>query len=470
MENLYMRSKNNIVFLFTVILSVACSPKKVANDTYQSIPIIEKALSDTSSVYFADYGSYPSDLKQLPIGIFDSGTGGLTVLEAFLSMDEFNNESFRYLADQANMPYGNYASENKLDYFRELVVKDALFLTTEPNRSKIVVIACNTATAYGLKDVQHLLEKGVPGVSVVGVIDAGVNASLDKVRTDGNVAIGVMATVGTISSGGYQKTIKSSALKRGFKDEIKVVCQPGMGFAEAVDMEIDYIDKNAAVIRDNYRGPVIGKDSISIDTTLLDRYRFNFANNSMLYKKSGNKYVTIQLNSAANYARLYLVNLIERHRLRYGETPIDNIILGCTHYPFLLDTLNKVVSELRDYKKDGVKIYDKILLNDFEFIDPSIYTAREVYQKLKERKLLADTYPANKLKAFITVPAETVSSENIDKNGNFTYQFKYGREAGSEIQTFCTVPFSIHNVNPDNLHRIEERLPHTWQFLKEELK
>lgn len=96
-----MKSKRNTVLLFTVILALACSPKKVANDTYQSIPIIEKALRDTSSVYFADYGSYPSDLKQLPIGIFDSGTGGLTVLEAFLSMDEFNNESFRYLADQA---------------------------------------------------------------------------------------------------------------------------------------------------------------------------------------------------------------------------------------------------------------------------------------------------------------------------------------------------------------------------------
>lgn len=66
--------------------------------------------------------------QQRPIGVFDSGTGGLTVLEAMLSLDAFNNktgeqkpdgvpdfsgEYFHYLADQANMPYGNYASEGK---------------------------------------------------------------------------------------------------------------------------------------------------------------------------------------------------------------------------------------------------------------------------------------------------------------------------------------------------------------------
>jgi len=66
----------------------------------------------------------------LPIGVFDSGTGGLTVLEALLTLDAFNNETgkpgsdgkldfskeyFQYLADQANMPYGNYAAANKTD-------------------------------------------------------------------------------------------------------------------------------------------------------------------------------------------------------------------------------------------------------------------------------------------------------------------------------------------------------------------
>ena len=72
--------------------------------------------------------------KNLPIGVFDSGTGGLTVLEAMLRLDAYNNatglpgadgkpdfssEFFEYLADQANMPYGNYAAEKKTDLLKE---------------------------------------------------------------------------------------------------------------------------------------------------------------------------------------------------------------------------------------------------------------------------------------------------------------------------------------------------------------
>ena len=75
-----------------------------------------------------DAQAIKNNKKALPIGVFDSGTGGLTVLEAILALDAFNNETgkpgtdgkpdfskeyFQYLADQANMPYGNYAAENK---------------------------------------------------------------------------------------------------------------------------------------------------------------------------------------------------------------------------------------------------------------------------------------------------------------------------------------------------------------------
>ena len=81
--------------------------------------------------------------KNLPIGVFDSGTGGLTVMEAMLTLDAFNNvtgkpgadgkpdfdkEYFQYLADQANMPYGNYAAEKKTDLLKEHVVKNMDFL------------------------------------------------------------------------------------------------------------------------------------------------------------------------------------------------------------------------------------------------------------------------------------------------------------------------------------------------------
>ena len=138
------------------------------------------------AIFYLSTGCKEQNLKNLPLGMFDSGTGGLTVLEQFLAMDSFNNETgeerpdgkadfsgedFIYLADQANMPYGVYSSRNKTDFLKELIVKDAQFLTSGKNSSKIVVIACNTATAYGLEDVEDLFEKSDNGVKVVGVID-----------------------------------------------------------------------------------------------------------------------------------------------------------------------------------------------------------------------------------------------------------------------------------------------------------
>ena len=81
--------------------------------------------------------------RHLPIGVFDSGIGGLTVLEALLTLDAFHNdtlqpgadgvadfaqERFIYFGDQANMPYGNYSAVQRTDYLRELIVKDAIFL------------------------------------------------------------------------------------------------------------------------------------------------------------------------------------------------------------------------------------------------------------------------------------------------------------------------------------------------------
>ena len=132
-------------------------------------------------------------LVDLPIGVFDSGIGGLTVLEALLTADYFNNdtlqpgadgrpdfagERFIYLGDQANMPYGNYPAQGHEDYLRELVVKDVVFLlgkrTMRVARGslsvrmdkppvKALVIACNTATAYGLDNVRGTASLGLAG-------------------------------------------------------------------------------------------------------------------------------------------------------------------------------------------------------------------------------------------------------------------------------------------------------------------
>ena len=74
-----MKLRNFAILLlagFTVLTGCRGNKKEV----FDNIPVIEKALSDTASAFYADFGNYPADLKDLPIGVFDSGTGGLTVL------------------------------------------------------------------------------------------------------------------------------------------------------------------------------------------------------------------------------------------------------------------------------------------------------------------------------------------------------------------------------------------------------
>lgn len=143
-----------------------------------------------------DAQAIKNNKKALPIGVFDSGTGGLTVLEAILALDAFNNETgkpgadgkpdftkeyFQYLADQANMPYGNYAAENKTDLLKEHIQKNMQFFLTDAVQKppvKMIVLACNTATAYALLDIKLKLQQDHIDVPVIGVIDAGSKAAL----------------------------------------------------------------------------------------------------------------------------------------------------------------------------------------------------------------------------------------------------------------------------------------------------
>ena len=435
-------------------------------------------------------GCKNNNQKALPIGMFDSGTGGLTVMEQFLAMDSFNNktgeelpdgvpdfagENFIYLADQANMPYGVYSSKNKTDFLKELIIKDAKFLTTGKNNSKIVVIACNTATAYGLQDVEAMLNKDNPGVKVVGVIDAGVDGALSTIpvsggASDNRYAIGVMATVGTIASGGYENTIKRLSGAYGYKGEIRVVNQGGLGFAEAIDSEIDYISKEATETRENYRGPRYG-DSTGIDPQLMSLYNFDTSGNSLLVKRDKEGKVTdIQLNSTGNYARYHMVSLIEKHRKANPGVKLKSIILGCTHYPYLIDTIMKVEQELRKVEMDGGHPYEMILDKELKYIDPAINTAKETYRILMAMNLLKKESADTKISPFISVPASGVDSKNLDKNGNFTFEFKYGREVGSDVSTFDVVPFSKKNINQENVKRIRERLPLSYSLIKSNLE
>jgi glutamate racemase len=502
-----VKMKRYFGLLIMALILVSCGENKNEKQEVELSPIIKKAIGDVDSPFYGNFSQFPNEKRILPIGVFDSGTGGLTVLEVLLKADMVNNisgelgpdgipdfsgEHFTYLADRANMPYGNYAAENKQDFFKELVVKDALFLLGDKYyenpmdkkplgskaQSKILVIACNTATAWGLEDVGTLLNESKTGVKVIGVINAGVNALLDKiaktnsVEKEDSLAVGVLATVGTISSGAYERTIMQESKAKGHKEFIKVVNIPCVGFAEAVDREKDFVNVELTSPRESYRGPVLGQNEGDIKMSLLPAYSFEYNDGAILREKdaSGN-YKAFQLNSAQNYARLHLVNLVEKHRQSGAKVPLKYVILGCTHYPFMIETLQQTIEQLRHYKNsNGEYVYAGLIAKDFEFIDPAVYTALECYQTLRQDNQLALNPGKGKLDAYISVPVYGLAPDCIDDDGNLTYNFKYGREYGTDEITTVFVPFSRRYLDEATLGRIESMLPKSYEKIKQILE
>ena len=155
---------------------------------------------------------------------------------------------------------------------------------------------------------------------------------------------------------------------------------------------------------------------------------------------------------------------MERHRLSGSTVPLKAVILGCTHYPFHLETMRKVVRELRDYRVDGRYPYRDLLAEDLVFIDPAHDTAVECYRLLREDGLLAEDGTAA-VDAFISVPAGEIDPAYLTPDGKLTYEFKYGRNPGDDP---CTrpVPFSRSNLDPENLARIRVMLPRSYSLIE----
>lgn len=129
-----------------------------------------------------------------PIGAFDSGVGGLTVVQAM--RDLLPAEDILYLGDTARVPYGNKSPETIIRYSREIMAY------MRSNNVKAVVVACNTASAHALAILQK--EADIP---VIGVIAPGVEAALAATR---NGRVGIIGTQGTIHSAAYQNLLRQS--------------------------------------------------------------------------------------------------------------------------------------------------------------------------------------------------------------------------------------------------------------------
>ena len=136
-----------------------------------------------------------------PIGVFDSGVGGLTVVREIIR--QLPSENIVYFGDTARVPYGTKSRDTIINYSEQIVH----FLKTK--QVKAIVVACNTATSYALDVLKEKLDIPIIGVVRPGAVTA-VNATKNK-------RIGIIATEGTIGSGIYPRVIHE------YDSEIQVV-------------------------------------------------------------------------------------------------------------------------------------------------------------------------------------------------------------------------------------------------------
>ncbi|MBA4418644.1 MAG: glutamate racemase [Syntrophus sp. (in: bacteria)] len=152
-------------------------------------------------------------MKNLSIGMFDSGIGGLTVLKEVRAL--LPQEHILYLGDTARVPYGNKSPQTITKY----ALESAIFLLTKG--VKILVVACNTSSALAL----DVLQKKLP-IPVLGVIDPGAR---EAVRNTAKKRVGIIGTKATIKSGAYEKTIMKYA------PEVSVLSKPCPLFVPIVE-------------------------------------------------------------------------------------------------------------------------------------------------------------------------------------------------------------------------------------------
>ncbi|MGB7094121.1 MAG: glutamate racemase [Anaerolineales bacterium] len=229
-----------------------------------------------------------SDPASGPIGIFDSGVGGLSVLAALQKL--LSNENVIYLADQAHVPYGS-RSLSQVRAFSEGITR--YFLTQD---TKLIVVACNTASAAAL----HYLRQAFPGIPFVGM-EPAVKPAAESTRSG---VVGVLATPAT-----FQGELYASVIER---------------FATGV-----------RVLQDTCPGLVMEIDAGSLDTPKVH-------------------------------------SILEAALKPMLVEGIDTVVLGCTHFPFVIPMIKDIVGP------------------EVRVIDPSLAIARQVERLLVANNLRSD--------------------------------------------------------------------------------
>jgi glutamate racemase len=226
-------------------------------------------------------------MKRSPIGVFDSGYGGLTVLKELVRL--MPGYDFLYLGDNARNPYGTRSFKVVYEYTLQAV--EYLFSKNCP----LVILACNTASAKALRSIQQLdLPRIAPDRRVLGVIRPSVEKVAEITQTG---HVGVLGTVGTVVSGSYP-----IELHKWSEGKVKATVQ------EACPMWVPIVENNE-----------IGSEG------------------------------------AEYFIRKNLQNILQK------DEKLDTLILGCTHYPLLIDSIRKYVPNGITILQQGEVVAAKLL-------------------------------------------------------------------------------------------------------------
>lgn len=229
--------------------------------------------------------------KDAPIGVFDSGFGGLTVVREI--MRQIPNEKIVYFGDTARVPYGSKSKDTVTRFSRQITN----FLKTQD--VKTIVIACNTASAYALAELEK--ETDIP---MIGVVKPGAKVAAEATK---NGKVGVIATAATISSGIYTTYIQE------IKPRVSVM-------PKACPLFVPLVEEGL------------------LEDPVTDE-------------------------------------IASRYLLELKDIDIDTLILGCTHYPLIRNTIARIMG-------------DKVTL-----VNPAYETARELKELLEKNGILQDKKP-----------------------------------------------------------------------------
>jgi len=210
---------------------------------------------------------------------------------------------------------------------------------------------------------------------------------------------------------------------------------------------------------------------IPIEPSLLPVYNFNADKNKLLceFDPSGNC-LDMQLNDPANYVRYHLVTMLEKMKRDRYTVPLTTLLLACTHYPYLRDTISTVLEELYDVKTEGNYRYRDVLAPHVELIDPAVETAKEAYGEMRKRNLQRPVRSVPIHTFFISVPNTSLREIRLQPDGWFTYEYKYGRSVGEKKEFVKYVPFDTRNVSADTYDRFSVAIPEVYRMLRSQIK